>query len=68
MIESDHPHLCEDDPIAPSQPFWFYPLSAAKVEMKKKSKTAKKMKIDLRVLKLVTDPNEWQPHWKPWKT
>jgi hypothetical protein len=53
MIESDHPHLCEDDPIAPSQPFWFYPLSAAKVEMKKtvmkkKSKTAKKMKIDLK--------------------
>ena len=57
MIVSDHPHLCEDDPIAPLQPFWFYPLSAAKVEMKKtvmkkKSKTAKKMKkIDLRVLK-----------------
>jgi hypothetical protein len=54
MIESDHPHLCEDDPIAPSQPFWFYPLSAAKVEMKKKSKTAKKTakKTDLkRVLK-----------------
>ena len=35
MIVSDHPHLCEDDPIAPLQSFWFYPLSAAKVEMKK---------------------------------
>jgi hypothetical protein len=56
MIESDHPHLCEDDPIAPSQPFWFYPLSAAKVELMKtvmkKLKTVKMKKIDLkRVLK-----------------
>ena len=33
-ILSDNPHLCEDDPIAPSQACRFYPLNAAKVKTK----------------------------------
>jgi hypothetical protein len=52
MIESDHPHLCEADPIAPSPPFWFYPLSVAKVRtmiLKQTKKILKETKeVDLK--------------------
>jgi hypothetical protein len=38
-----------------------------KLTVKKRWKTAKKMKIDLLKIVRKTVTTEWQPHWKPLK-